>query len=220
MEIKQLHRVEVYPFINIKCKKQNEKIYILYIFFKFDTSSSVYAIWILKNVGFKVQSQVKSRRFICTNMVFRVAPQKSRMVSNRMILVRSNHNFGPKRVPVTFSGCNCLSSITWGFLETQIWQFCFASSMKKILFEKLPSCCSNTRELGLNAKYAITCRKTVLIPKNDEESTYSSVFGNTFTYNGDIFSETSKTMIHRPFNICNHSSLFKFSSQFCQSPFL
>ena len=27
--------------------------------------------------------------------------------------------------------------------------------------------------VGLNAKYAIMCRKTVLIPQNDEESTHS-----------------------------------------------
>ena len=29
--------------------------------------------------------------------------------------------------------------------------------------------------IGLNAKYAIMCRQTVLIPENDEESTHSDL---------------------------------------------
>ena len=39
-------------------------------------------------------------------------------------------------------------------------------------------------------------------------------FDNSFTFNSDIFSETSETMIHLPFNICNHSRLFKFLHNF------
>ena len=79
-----------------------------------------------------------------------------------------------------------------------------SSSLKKTLFEKLPSiaCCSSTHSttypiyhvvnshlssvvawaglymdvgVDLNAKYAIMCRKTVLIPENDEESTHSGL---------------------------------------------
>ena len=71
--------------------------------------------------------------------------------------VRYNHTFGSKQwhETVTFSGCNVLSSIIWGSLEPQILQIClltcppnvkYASSLKKILFEKLPSTayCSST----------------------------------------------------------------------------
>ena len=63
---------------------------------------------------------------------------------------------------VNFSRCNGLSSITWGFSDLRIRQFCFmtyqlsvkcASSLKKILSDKLPSitCCSSTHStyLGL-----------------------------------------------------------------------
>ena len=55
-------------------------------------------------------------------------------------------------------------------------------------------------DVALNVKYAIMCRKTVLILEDDEESTHSG-FGNTFTYNSDIFNGTTKTMIHRAFKI-------------------
>ena len=44
--------------------------------------------------------------------------------------------------------------------------------------------------VDLNAKYSIMCRKTVLIPY-------------LFTYNSDIFSGMSETMMHQSFNICN-----------------
>ena len=50
-----------------------------------------------------------------------------------------------------------------------------------------------------NANYDIMCRKTVLIPKNDKDKDNILVFGNTLTYNSDIFSGTSVTMTHRPF---------------------
>ena len=89
---------------------------------------------------------------------------------------------------MTFSGCNSFPSITWGSSESQIQQFClltqppsvkYASTVKKILFEKLPSTarCSSTYftcDVGVdpNAIYAVMCRKTVLIPENDEESTH------------------------------------------------
>ena len=49
--------------------------------------------------------------------------------------------------------------------------------------------------VDLNAKYAIMCRKSVLIPEHDDS---------------DIFSGTSETMMDMSFNICNHYSLFKF----------
>ena len=68
-------------------------------------------------------------------------------------------------------------------------------------------------DVDLNAKYAVMCRKTVLIPENDENR-HIRVFGNTFTYNSDIFSGTSEAVIYRPLNICNHSSLFKFVHNF------
>ena len=72
--------------------------------------------------------------------------------------------------------------------------------------------------VDLNAIYAIMCRKTALVPENDEESTH---------YNSDIFSGTSERIRHRPFNICNHSSLLKILHNFsnylrswAESPFL
>ena len=58
--------------------------------------------------------------------------------------------------------------------------------------------------VDLNSKYAIMCRKTVLIPENGEES----------IDNSDIFSGTSKTIMHRPFDICNHTNLYKFLHKF------
>ena len=66
-----------------------------------------------------------------------------------------------------------------------------------------------------NAKYTIMRRKIVLVPENDEDLTHSGL-GNTFTYNENIFSGTSETMMRRPFNICNHYSLLQIPLQFCQ----
>ena len=43
--------------------------------------------------------------------------------------------------------------------------------------------------VDLNAKYAIMCRKTVLIPENDEESTHS-VFRQYFDLQQGYFQET------------------------------
>ena len=61
-----------------------------------------------------------------------------------------------------------------------------------------------------NAKYVIMCLKKVLISDNDKDR-HIRVFGNTFTYNSDIF---SGTMMHRPFNIYNQTRLFKFFRYF------
>ena len=43
-------------------------------------------------------------------------------------------------------------------------------------------------DVDLNTKYAIVCRKTVLIPENDEESTH-------FAYDSDILSGTIETIM-------------------------
>ena len=67
--------------------------------------------------------------------------------------------------------------------------------------------------IDLNAKYDIMCFKVVNIPANHEELTHSDL-RNAFTYNSDIFSGTSKTMMDRSFNICNHSSLFIYLHNF------
>ena len=66
--------------------------------------------------------------------------------------------------------------------------------------------------VDLNAKYAIMCRKAVLVLEVDEESIHSGLrqhFHLLFTL-FDNFSGTSETIMHRPFNICHHSSPFKF----------
>ena len=60
--------------------------------------------------------------------------------------------------------------------------------------------------VDLNGKYAIMSLKTVLIPENDEELTHSG-FRQYCTYNSDIFSGTSETIMHSPFNTGNHSSV-------------
>ena len=136
---------------------------------------------------------------------------------------------------VTFSESNGLASITWESSELWIRQFYLltylpgvkcASSLKKILFENcrprivvqaaIPRIydvvnCQLASVLAwsglymdvrvyLNAKYATMCPNTV--------------FGNTFTYNSDIFRGTSETMMERAFNVCNHSRLFKFLYDF------
>ena len=57
-----------------------------------------------------------------------------------------------------------------------------------------------------NAKFAITCRKTILIPENDEESAHSGIWQHFQLQ----FGTSTSTMMHRPFSICNHSSHFNF----------
>ena len=57
--------------------------------------------------------------------------------------------------------------------------------------------------VNLNAKHAIMCRKTVFLRMMRNRHIW--VFGNTFTYNSDIFNGTSETMMLKPLNICNHN---------------
>ena len=123
---------------------------------------------------------------------------------------------------VTFSGYNGLSSITWGFSQSQIRQFCLLthppsakclSLPKKILFEKLSSTAYDVMNgqlisivawaklymgvgVYLNAQYAIMYPKTVLIPENDKQLTHSGL--------------QQHFHLHRPFNNCKHSNLLKF----------
>ena len=82
----------------------------------------------------------------------------------------------------------------------------YASSLKKIFFEKLPSTgprivFSNSSELGIPNS------------ANDEESTHSA----TRLLTTAIFSaERAKPWCTGLSIFCNHFSLFKFFSQFCQ----
>ena len=68
-------------------------------------------------------------------------------------------------------------------------------------------------EVDQKAKYALMCRQTVPTSEKDKESTYLGLWEH-FHLQLRYFQRTEQTTMHKPFNICNLYSLFKFIPNF------